>query len=200
MRISRGILFAASFCMVLTACIYPGPVFQRKSIAANGKENLAVFHAYYELQDPLGIIPPTISLTVTEVDGKPWTPQMLNAVNNRIPLEPGLHWVRMEEEVWMDPFDPVLIGIELEAEPKHEYEITHVQGCLLSMKADLVRPRAIDISSVHADEEPQTLEAAGLCSRSEHATTCRAEEDCDDDLSCVIPGISGFGFCGIPSK
>jgi len=182
---------------LLTSCIYPGPDFERTSDSGIAIENQAVLHGYYELSDPIGIFPSSASWLVTEVDGEQWPQDMLEATGNRIAINQGLHWIRMEEDHAGDPFSPVYLGFELAATAGHEYELVSGPGCLISVQGDDVKPRTITLQISTSEQQPLKLAAPGLCTRSKSAKTCRNQKDCDGDLSCVVPGSSGFGFCGI---
>lgn len=190
----------SSFCLgaLLSGCFYPGPSFERTSDSAITIENQAILHAYYELSDPIGIIPSSASWAVTEVDGEQWTQDMLGAVGNRIALNQGLHWIRMEENHAFDPFSPVHLGFELAATAGHEYELVSGPGCLITVQGDDVQRRIITLQVSTAEQQPRELAAPALCTRSKRAKTCQNEKDCDKDLSCVTPGNTEFGFCGIP--
>lgn len=89
-----------SFCLgaLLSGCFYPGPSFERTSDSAITIENQAILHAYYELSDPIGIIPSSASWAVTEVDGEQWTQDMLGQwaiVSPSIKDYTGYAWKRI---------------------------------------------------------------------------------------------------------
>ena len=198
MRIGTKYFTSFGLGALLTGCIYPGPDFERASDSGITIEGQAVLHAYYELSDPIGIIPSSATWMVTEVDGEQWTQNMLEATDNRIALDPGLHWIRMEEDHTGDPFSPVYVGFELAAAAGYEYELVSGPGCLITVQDDDVQRRVIRLQITATEQQPRELAVPGLCTRSKRAKTCRNQKDCDEDLSCVIPGNSGFGFCGIP--
>ncbi len=135
---------------------------------------------------------------MTEVDAQAWSDAERWGVDNRIPLQPGFHWLRFEADYLLG--SPFWVAFELQAQPGHQYEVMGTLGCQISFHHDYVQQYTVTVADIVDGARVQTFELQGICSRSNHSRTCQIDRDCSEDLNCVVVGETGFGLCGHPCK
>jgi hypothetical protein len=196
-----GLLLVSIFSLLSAGCVYPAPAFHRESVIEEPAADEAVMHAYVEMEDPWGLFPSNQRCTVTQVDGQDWSQSMRSKVANRIPLQPGLHWIRVEVDLLLA--SPWWVTFEVDAEGGHQYALTTaLVGCtsLFGRGRDRIIPMVIKVDDIQHGETVETLKLEGICSNSKSAHSCRMDRDCNEGLSCVVAGETGFGMCGHPSE
>jgi len=138
---------------------------------------------------------------VTQVDGQDWSQSMRSNVANRIPLQPGLHWIRVEVDLLLA--SPSWVAFEVDAEAGHQYALTTaLLGCnaLFGFGRGRVIPITIMVDDIQHEETVQTLKLEGICANSKTARSCRTDHHCNEGLSCLVVGETGYGMCGHPSN
>ena len=196
-----GLFLLSVFSLLAAGCFYPGPEFDRESVIVEPAADEAVIHAYVEMEDPLGLFPSNQRCTVTQLDGQDWSQSMRSKVANRIPLQAGLHWIRVEVDLLLA--SPSWVAFEIDAEAGHQYALTKaLSGCpsFLGFGRGNVTQTTIMVEDIQHGETVQTLKFEGICTNSKNARSCRTNQHCNEGLSCVVAGETGFGMCGYPSK
>jgi len=198
MRQSKlGIFLLLVFSLLAAGCFYPAPSFDRESAIMEPAPDKAVMHAYVEMEDPLGLFPSNQDCTVVQVDGQDWSPSMRSKVANRIPLQPGMHWIRVEVDLRLA--SPSWVAFEIDAESGHQYVLsTALLGCnsLFGLGRDRVTQTTIMLDDIHNGETVQVLKLEGICANAKNTHSCRTDVDCNKDLSCAVVGETGYGMCG----
>jgi hypothetical protein len=167
-------------------------------VPAEGK---AVMHAHVEAVDPFGIMPANKKCTVVQVDDRVWSDRMREHADNRIVVEPGLHWVNVEVDLLLA--DPSWTAFELEFQAGHEYVLAHtLTGChaLLGIGKNRVIPYVIHVADYAEGQLIEELEIDGICANAKGGIGCRQNADCHDEQRCVVIGKTGLGLCGSPSE
>lgn len=140
-------MLLASIVMLATAgCFYPPPILDRESRIAVPPEGKSVLHAYVEAADPIGIIPANQKCAVVQVDNQSWTQEIRWDGDNRIVLEPGTHWIKVELDLLLA--QPSWTAFELDLQTGHEYSFANtLSGChaLFGIGRNRVIPNTVQI-------------------------------------------------------
>jgi len=194
MNFFKYLLFGIGATLLLVSCIYPGPELERYSDSGQPSEGQGILHAYYELADTFHIFPASAKWEVIGVDGVSWSrPQRLD-VNNRIPLQEGLHFVRFEGDYLLDR--PYSLAIALDVKAGHEYELAEGFSIPPPFTGDRVKHWDTRFNVIQDGKIIQEIFVKTIAKRSTSSRTCRADADCLDDLVCVLLDETGFGMCG----
>jgi hypothetical protein len=177
-----------------TGCYHPGPIFVRSSNYANVGKDMAIIHASYKTTDPWIIFGDLSYLVITETDEQQWSQPMRLEKKNQIPLVPGLHWIRVEQDFLIGP--KFWVAFEINVRPGHQYSLVHSLGCQISFNKDKVQDYDLLLEIIRPDNTSWQKNVDGICSYSENSNTCRSDIDCQDNMRCVVQGKTGFGLCG----
>jgi hypothetical protein len=179
-------------------CVHPGPDFVRQSNLDPPPPDKAIFHACYQFEDPLGIFPMTDRWVVKQIDDDRWSRWMRWESDNRIPLEPGSHWILMEGDMTLG--SPFWFSFEIHAQRGHQYALAVNPGCQASFNEDVLRDTYVDLYVIGPAEANDRVLIKALCTypTGKKSPVCRSDDDCGDNLHCRLVTESGFGMCGRP--
>lgn len=192
---------AAIVVLAIAGCFYPPPVLDRESRIGVPPQGKSVFHAYVEATDPIGVMPSNQRCAIVQVDDQLWSQEMRWDTGNRIVLEPGLHWIKVEVDLFFAK--PSWTAFELDLRTGHEYSLAGtLTGChaLFGVGRNRVIPTVVRIEDYAEEQLIEVLQVNGVCANSEGGIACTEHSDCAEELQCVITGKTGFGLCGTPSN
>ena len=191
------ILSVGMVILATAGCIYPPPMPELESRLGLPPEGKAVLHAYIAAEDPFGIMPSNQKCAVAQVDEQVWSREMRQAADNRIVIEPGLHWVKIEVDLLLAK--PSWVAFELDFEPGHEYSLADtLTGChaLLGIGKNRVIDYPVPIADYAGGGLVEVLKLGGYCANARGGIGCREDTDCASGLQCVATGKTGLGLCG----
>lgn len=194
-------LLAPLVILATAGCFYPPPVPDRESKIAVPPEGKSILHAYIEAADPIGMMPSNERCAVVQVDDKLWPQEKRWDSDNRIVLEPGLHWIKVEVDLLLAK--PSWTAFELDFRAGHEYSLAGtLTGChaLFGVGRNRVIPSVVRIEDYAEEQLVEVLQVNAVCANSEGGITCTEHADCAEGLQCVVTGNTGFGLCGTPNK
>ena len=146
-------------------------------------------------------MPSNEKCAVVQVDYQLWPEESRRETGNRIVLEPGVHWVKVEVDLLLAK--PSWTAFELDLQAGHEYSLADtLTGChaLFGVGRNRVIPSIVQIADYADGQLVEVLQVNAVCANSEGGITCRERADCTVGLQCVVTGTTGFGLCGTRSR